>query len=897
MQNISIENVSMPKEASDNAEKIVKKSRIRLQIANAKNKKWAYIDNKKTDRKRRISEVKEPLNRLVIKKVSIKKAFDISKKIAKSELRQSIAEAKSLSTEIYIRDEKEKLFDEFENKKSSILLSNKDVNLEISKLEKLLEKDIAKLETYTFENDQVESLIVKAKNVYDKKIQDLSLKLEKDLLKIEESILERKDNTRVKLAKLKNVFKEEEKKIKDEFKQSVKKAKDDYLESKAYLKETDSHINFFNEIVSEKSIDYGEVQFSTKNAVSNLESVGTLRAKLYAKRIVSIEAKILKLESKENRNFDSSLSLISLRIKLKKTLEIAELILNSITNVNRFISSRDLETIRSSAESYKMTLKEIKQSEKNNLVNEINRAKGDYKEGKFSKASLKNTITQAKYACKSNIREAKLKNPLTSYKENLRYMKAKLREDIISRKKIMWSQIDEAQRKVPVKTFGGQKWVTMIASFLLPGLGQAINRQFVKAFIMFVIGVIAYAFFIPSFFGVFSYEGNGIFGLINPSKVIGMSSSGAERYTDARYMIVEGVLSIFLLILWFINTLISSRDAYITAKYAELGIRVKNRRDLKRYLSSNGLPYVISLPAIIGILFTVLLPLATTLLVAFTNYGGTKHTPPTQPIAWVGWDNFKEIFNGDYGKSFLYVSGWTFGWAISITVLVVGVGTLMAMLVDNKRVRGKKIWFMIYILPWAVPAFATILFFSAIFSRDQLTGGTAWINQILGTNIEWKDNTETSFYTRAVLILIQLWLGNAYVFMLMTGVKRSISKDYYEAANIDGANSVKQFTTITAPIILLQLLPLLIGQFTFNLNNYGLIWMFNDGGPVLKPELTGTPGSTDIIISLIFKLTTTSNARVGLAAAFTLFYSIFVVGLSAVGMLKSKTFKKERRYA
>lgn len=125
----------------------------------------------------------------------------------------------------------------------------------------------------------------------------------------------------------------------------------------------------------------------------------------------------------------------------------------------------------------------------------------------------------------------------------------------------------------------------------------------------------------------------------------------------------------------------------------------------------------------------------------------------------------------------------------------------------------------------------------------------------------------------------------------MLGVKKSISSDFYEAASIDGATKVRQFLKITAPIILAQIMPLLIGQIVFNFNNYGIIWMYNGGGPFIE-ALPGGPGSTDIIISFIFRLSTggTQN-RVALASAFTMFVSLFIVTISAIGFVKSKSFK------
>ena len=107
-------------------------------------------------------------------------------------------------------------------------------------------------------------------------------------------------------------------------------------------------------------------------------------------------------------------------------------------------------------------------------------------------------------------------------------------------------------------------------------------------------------------------------------------------------------------------------------------------------------------------------------------------------------------------------------------------------------------------------------------------------------------------YTRIALIMIQGWLGSAYVFILSTGVLQAVPNDLYEAAYIDGASSWKKLTRITLPIVLFQTMPLLIGQYTFNFNNFTIIYLFNGGGPNLIEKYGIYAGSTDILLSYIY---------------------------------------------
>jgi len=79
--------------------------------------------------------------------------------------------------------------------------------------------------------------------------------------------------------------------------------------------------------------------------------------------------------------------------------------------------------------------------------------------------------------------------------------------------------------------------------------------------------------------------------------------------------------------------------------------------------------------------------------------------------------------------------------------------------------------------------------------------------------------------------MMQGWLGFPYIYVLTLGILQSIPNDLYEAAYIDGANAWQKFRNITLPMILAVAAPTLISQYTFNFNNFSIIYLFNAGGP------------------------------------------------------------------
>jgi arabinogalactan oligomer/maltooligosaccharide transport system permease protein len=225
---------------------------------------------------------------------------------------------------------------------------------------------------------------------------------------------------------------------------------------------------------------------------------------------------------------------------------------------------------------------------------------------------------------------------------------------------------------------------------------------------------------------------------------------------------------------------------------------------------------------------------------------------------------------------------------VGATTLAIAIGFFLSLLVNQERLKGKKFFRTVFLLPWAVPAFITIMFFSIMVSS------TGPITQILraltGQIINIKNS---SLLTRIFLIFLQGWLGSAYIFLLSTGVLQGIPSDLYEAAEIDGATSWQKTMRITVPLILFQTAPLLVGQYTFNFNNFSIIFLFNQGGP-FNPTLYGNlAGSTDILISYIYKLTI-QNQYQGVGAAITIVISVVLMFIAWLGYRNTKAFKEEK---
>lgn len=405
---------------------------------------------------------------------------------------------------------------------------------------------------------------------------------------------------------------------------------------------------------------------------------------------------------------------------------------------------------------------------------------------------------------------------------------------------------------------------------IIPGFGQFYHRQWLKGLLFLLITV--------SFFVAFKDLLNmGLWGIV---------TLGTELPRDnSIFLLAEGLIALIVIFLGLIVYYLNLRDAYKTGVMRDNKQTLYTLRQQYQHVLFKGYPYLISGPAFLLLLFAVVFPILFSFAIAFTNYD-LYNSPPAKLVEWVGFSTFKEIFTVDIWRStFFDVLAWTVVWTIVASTLQVALGIFLAVVVNQKEIRFKKLFRTILVLPWAVPGFVTILIFAGLFN-DSFGAVNNDILAALGIDgIPWLTDPN---WSRFALIMMQGWLGFPYIFLVTTGVLQSIPEDLYEAATIDGASAFSKFRHITMPMILLSISPIIITQFTFNFNNFNIIYLFNAGGPAVPDS---TAGGTDILVSWIYKLTMQSS-QYALAAALTIMLSVVVVSIALWQFRKSSTFKE-----
>lgn len=406
---------------------------------------------------------------------------------------------------------------------------------------------------------------------------------------------------------------------------------------------------------------------------------------------------------------------------------------------------------------------------------------------------------------------------------------------------------------------------------LIPGLGQFYNRQYAKG-VLFLFFFVAYILVFKDLFNM------GLWGIV---------TLGVEVPRDnSIFLLAEGLIALIVIAFGIFFYYLNLRDAYKTGELIGMGQKPHTIKQSYQALLAEGYPYLISSPAFLLLVFSVIFPILFSVALAFTNYD-LYHSAPANLADWVGLETFAKIFTVDIWRStFFGVMGWTVVWTLVASTLQVAIGVFLAIVVHQKELRFKKFFRTILVLPWAVPGFVTILIFAGLFNDSFGAVNNVILDFFRISPIPWLNDAN---WTRLALLIIQGWLGFPYIFIVTTGTLQSIPADLYEAATIDGASVIQKFKNITLPLVLYSMAPIIITQYTFNFNNFNIIYLFNAGGPAVPGS---TAGGTDILVSWIYKLTM-QNSQYALAAALTILLSIFVIAIALWQFRRTNSFKEE----
>lgn len=386
-------------------------------------------------------------------------------------------------------------------------------------------------------------------------------------------------------------------------------------------------------------------------------------------------------------------------------------------------------------------------------------------------------------------------------------------------------------------------------SMVIMGLGNIVRKQFIKGLI-FLAGEIAFIWFLMEY-GIGNMSLLGTLG-DTPTQEVWNDNLGVYEYVQgdkSQLILLYGVASVLVCILFFVLWRANLKSAYKAEVLKKKGKHVNTFLDDVKNLFDGDLHRLLLAFPITGVLVFTILPLIYMISMAFTNY--SKIGKHEELFDWVGLANFGDVLNmnGSVGKEFWSVLGWTLIWAVLATFLNYIFGMILAIIINRKGTRFKSFWRFIFILSIAIPQFVSLLIIRTLLKIDgpinlMLLDSGAIDNALpFLTDATW---------ARAVVVIVNLWVGIPYTMLQVTGILQNIPADLYEAAKVDGANAVTTFFKITLPYMLFVTGPYLVTTFTGNVNNFNVIYLLTGGAPT---PVGNTAGKTDLLVTWLYKLT------------------------------------------
>ncbi|NLI94274.1 MAG: sugar ABC transporter permease [Erysipelotrichaceae bacterium] len=424
-----------------------------------------------------------------------------------------------------------------------------------------------------------------------------------------------------------------------------------------------------------------------------------------------------------------------------------------------------------------------------------------------------------------------------------------------------------------VHMFVKGNWKTRL-SYVFMGSGHIFNGQIAKGLIYLVLQVAFIIYlFLPSG-GIHWIQQINIFnspggdGMIwigdlgtTYSYIINKPGFGMDPYLSRS--IGQNASNSMLIILYWLLTVgliiafIALYNANIKGAY-KIQVLKENARHVPTFkeeasqlLDEKFHVTILAYPVLTILVFTIL-PLIFMILLAFTN-ASLHYFPPASRFAWVGLDTFTKLFgdSGSWAFALGEILSWTILWAVLATFSNYIGGMILAMIINKKGIKFKRVWRTFFVISIAIPQFITLSMIAKFLGSDGPL-------MSLLVRIGWLDSTVNIFATtasaRTAIVLINMWVGVPYTMLITSGILMNIPDELYESARIDGAGPVRQFFSITLPYMLYVTGPYLITQFIGNMNNFNVIFFLTGGGP---DQTRGgvTYGKTDLLITWLYDLT------------------------------------------
>lgn len=440
-------------------------------------------------------------------------------------------------------------------------------------------------------------------------------------------------------------------------------------------------------------------------------------------------------------------------------------------------------------------------------------------------------------------------------------------------------------------------------SYLVMGFGHLSRKSLIKG-CMYLIYEIAFVIFMVTVganaiakIATFGYVAQTVY--VDPDLGIEI----AEFKDDSLLILLNFVITLILIGILIFLWSIQINENRELENLEKIGKHVGDKETLNSLVGKNFHKVLLAFPTLGVVMFTII-PLFVMILVGFTNYSSTYQNPRVL-FDWVGTYNFQKLFGMAGGDSsqfagvFMQILLWTLIWAIFATFTNYFLGMIVAMIINKKGIRFKKLWRTVLITTIAVPQFISLLFLSQFLKTE--TGGLNALLRNVGIISENIRFLEDGLITKITIIVVNMWIGIPYTMLMCSGILMNIPQDLYESARIDGASQFKMYAKITLPYMLFVTGPYLISNFVGNINNFNVIYLLSGGSPSFT-TVNGAPlstyvygaGQTDLLITWLYKLAMGEVSKdYGVASVIGIIVFVVVATLSLFFYSRSNAVKNE----
>ncbi len=436
-------------------------------------------------------------------------------------------------------------------------------------------------------------------------------------------------------------------------------------------------------------------------------------------------------------------------------------------------------------------------------------------------------------------------------------------------------------------TFKDGNWAVKL-SFFVFGFGNLFYGQIARGILFLVFEIVFFVYMVLPSGGIYWlskvnwFQTGKTVGTVQ-GKMVDNDYYDVEVWQagdDSVKVLLYGLLTVIFIIAFVITWRMQVKQCRICMDITAKGKKIKSGKDdMKSLLDDQFHKTLLAIP-VAGILAFTVLPIIYMVLIAFTSYD-SAHDGWSNLFTWVGWEHFNELVdfgNGGLGLAFGEILSWTLMWAFFATFTNFFLGMFVAIMINKKGIRVKKLWRTILVMTIAIPQFVSLMYVANLFNSSGIIGklllNLGWIPQSMLDNHQyslWQNPTTA----KILVIVVNIWVGIPYIMLQATGILMNIPQDLYESSRIDGANAFQQYTKITMPYMMFVMGPYLLTSFVGNLNNFNVIYLLTQNNGLAHSKIGIAGGvkvnETDLLITWLYKMT--------LNSADTKYYMASVIGI------------------